>query len=290
MGNRALFAGHKLPLRGNRARLSTRRTSRPGGGIARAKQVAMNIGLYQSASSLASLERWQEMVSQNIGASAVPGFKKTEMSFEAVLGGLSRTGTDGSFSKDTDTVMPKQNVQLSMIPGELRTTGNELDFAIQGAGFFQVQKPDGQTGYTRDGQFRLSPERTVVTSQGFPVMGDGGPITLRAGGGRVSINEEGTLIQGDTPIGKLAVYDFADPSKLQRIGNGLMGPGEGGPQATPVEKPTVLGGSLESSNVSPLREMVSLVTISRAYEANQRLVLATNEISEKAIQALGQSS
>ena len=247
----------------------------------------MNIGLYQGASSLAALERWQEMVSRNIGAASVPGFKKSEMSFEAVLGGLQRTGTNGSFGKDINDSMPRQSTQISMIQGELHSTGNELDFAIQGTGFFQIQKPDGQTGYTRDGQFRLSPERTIVTSQGYPVMGDGGPITLRPGGGRVSINEEGTIVQGDTQVGKLAVYDFADPSKLQRLGDGLLGPTDPGVQATTVERPLILGGSLESSNVSPLREMISLVTISRAYEANQRLILASNETSEKAIQALG---
>ena len=233
------------------------------------------------------MERWQEMVSQNISSSSVPGFKKSEMSFEAVLGGLQRTGTDGSFGKDSKDSMPRQSVQISMNQGELRSTGNELDFAIQGAGFFQIQKPDGQTGYTRDGQFRLSPERTIVTSQGYPVMGDGGPITLRAGGGKVSINEDGTIIQGDTQVGKLAVSDFTDPSKLRRIGDGLLGPADASVQPTTVERPMVMGGSLESSNVSPLREMISLVTISRAYEANQRLILANNETSEKAIQQLG---
>ena len=247
----------------------------------------MNIGLYQGASSLAALERWQEMVSQNIGAASVPGFKKSEMSFEAVLGGVQRNASGGGFGKEVNDSMPRQSTQISMIPGELRSTGNELDFAIQGAGFFQIQKPDGQTGYTRDGQFRLSPDRTIVTSQGFPVLGDGGPITLRPGGGRVSINEEGTIVQGDTQVGKLAVYDFADPSKLRRMGDGLLGLSEPGVQPTTIERPMILGGSLESSNVSPLREMISLISISRAYEANQRLILANNETSEKAIQALG---
>ena len=247
----------------------------------------MNIGLYQGASSLAALERWQDMVSKNITSSAAPGFKKSEMSFEAVLGGMTRTGNEGSFGKNVDSSMPRQSVQISMEPGELHSTGNELDFAIQGAGFFQVQKPDGQNGYTRDGLFRLSPDRTIVNSKGFPLMGDGGPITLKAGGGRVSVNDEGTIVQGDTQIGKLAIYTFADPTKLKRIGDGLFGPGDSGGQATPVERPAVLSGALESSNSSPMREMISLVTISRAYEANQRLILANNETSEKAIQALG---
>lgn len=247
----------------------------------------MNIGLYQGAASLAALERWQEMVSQNIGASSVPGFKKSEMSFEAVLGGMKRTGSDGRFGAENPSAMPRDKVQIGMEQGELRSTGNELDFAIQGSGFFQIQKPDGQTGYTRDGEFRLSPDRTIVTKQGYTVTGDGGPITLRPGGGKVSISPEGTIVQGETQVGKIAVYDFTDPSKLRRIGDGLLAPGDASVQSTAVEKPNVLNGSLESSNVSPLREMVNLITISRAYEANQRLIQANDDNTEKAIQALG---
>ena len=247
----------------------------------------MNIGLYQGAASLAALERWQEMVSQNIGAASVPGFKKSEMSFEAVLGGTRRSGADAGFGKDVSSSMPRQSVQISMEPGELRTTGNELDFAIQGAGFFQVQKPDGQTAYTRDGEFRLSPDRTLITKQGFTVMGDGGPIVVRPGGGHISISPEGTIVQGETQLGKIAVYEFEDPTKLKRVGNGLLAPADASVQSTSVERPAVLSGSLEGSNVSPLREMVSLVTLSRAYEANQRLIQANDDNTEKAIQSLG---
>ena len=95
------------------------------------------------------------------------------------------------------------------------------------------------------------------------------------------------IVQGDTQVGKIAVFDFADPSKLRRIGDGLLGPPDATVQPRPVERPGIVGGSLEGSNVSPLREMVSLVTIGRAYEANQRMIHAADETSEKAIQALG---
>lgn len=247
----------------------------------------MNIGLYQGASSLAALERWQEMISQNIAASSAHGFKKSEMTFEAVLGGMTRTGGEGRFGKEIGGSQPQQVTQLNTSSGELNSTGNELDFAIQGPGFFQIQKPDGKMGYTRDGQFRLTPERTIVNSHGHTVVGDGGPITLKAGGGRISITPEGTIVQGEIQIGKIAVYDFSNPSKLQRVGDGLLAPPDSSVTATPVEKPSVITGALENSNVSPLREMVSLVTISRAYEANQRSILANDESTGKAIQALG---
>lgn len=246
----------------------------------------MNVGVYQGAASLSALERWQEVISQNIASASVPGFKKTEASFASVLGGVTRLGADSRSGKDSNGAMPAPMISLSMQPGELRMTGNELDFAIQGGGFFQVQRPGGDTGYTRDGEFQLSPDRTLVTKQGFPVMGDGGPITLKAGGGRLSINQDGTVLQGDSPVAKIAVYEFADPQSLRRIGDGLLAP-ENGAQPQQVERPSVLNGTLEGSNVAPLQEMVNLISISRAYEASQRVIQAHDENTDKAIQALG---
>ena len=247
----------------------------------------MNIGVYQGAASLAALERWQDTVSQNIAAASVPGFRKTEASFEAVLGDSTKVGSAGSFTKDAQGVMPHQVERISMEQGELHMTGGDTDFAIQGSGFFQVQQPGGQNGYTRNGGFHISPERTLVTKQGFPVLGDGGPITFNSNGGRISINADGNVIQGETQVGKIAVYDFADPSKLRRVGDGLLAPSDPGVQPAPVERPSVINGAIEGSNVSPLREMVNLVGISRAFEASQRVIAAHDEATDKAIQSLG---
>lgn len=246
----------------------------------------MNIGLYQGAASLAACERWQQIVAQNIASASVPGFRKTEASFAGVMGDVTRLGEDGGFAKEVPGAMPQPMARISTLPGELRTTNNEFDFAVQGRGFFQVQKADGTLGYTRDGEFHVSADRTLVTKQGFPVMGDGGAITLKPGGGRISINADGTLLQGETPAGKLAVYDFPDPRELRRVGDGLLAPTDGTvPEA--VERPSVLTGALEGSNVQPLQEMVNLVTIARAYEAAQRVILANDEALDKAVQILG---
>jgi len=247
----------------------------------------MNVGVYQGAASLSALERWQEIISQNIASASVSGFKKTEASFASVIGETERFGGEGRSSKESRGVMPSTVLEISMRQGELRSTGSELDFAIQGSGFFQVQRPNGELGYTRNGEFQLSPERTLVTKQGFPVMGDSGPLTLKAGGGRLSINAEGTLLQGDTPVAKIGVYDFREPQSLQRVGDGLLAPADENAAPQAVERPSVLGGHLESSNVSPLHEMVNLVSISRAYEASQRVIFAHDENTGKAIETLG---
>jgi flagellar basal-body rod protein FlgF len=246
----------------------------------------MNIGAYQGAASLAALERWQGIISQNIASASVPGFKKTEASFESVLADVTRIGGDERSGTETNGVMPTTTARIDMKPGELRATGSETDFAIQGRGFFQVQRANGELGYTRDGEFHLSPERTLVNKQGFTVLGDGGEITFKPDGGRVSINADGTIVQGETSIGKIAVYDFADPSALRRIGDGLLAP-EDGAQPAPVERPAVLTGTLEGSNVSPLQEMVNLITVARSYEASQRSIQSHDDIEGKAIESLG---
>jgi flagellar basal body rod protein FlgG len=126
-----------------------------------------------------------------------------------------------------------------------------------------------------------------VNRKGYPVQGDGGPITLRPEGGRISINAEGFLIQGETQIGKLAVHDFPEDTKLRTDTDGLIVPEDAGATPKTVERPGIVGGALEGSNVKPLQEMVNLITISRTYESGQRVINAYDENSDKAIQILG---
>ena len=247
----------------------------------------MNVGVYQGAAALSALERWQQTISQNIASSSVAGFKKDETSFASVLGEIERIGDEGRLGKEVRGVMPGVVNEISMKPGELGATGSELDFAIQGGGFFQIQRPNGELGYTRDGSFKLSTDRTLVTKQGFTVMGDGGPLTLKAGGGKIAINGDGTLMQGDTPIGKIGVFEFENPKTLQRVGEGLLASTNPNVQPQAVERPNVLSGFLERSNVSPLLEMINLVTVARAYEVSQKMIRSHDENTGKAIESLG---
>ena len=249
----------------------------------------MNIGIYKSASALVALDRWQESISRNLASASVPGFKKTEGVFESKKAELERFG-GGRSGKDEQGVMPMAVSQISLQPGEIRATGNETDFAIQGRGFFKVQIEKGQSGYTRDGEFHLNAERTLVNKQGFPVLGEGGPITFKAEGGRLSLSADGTLVQGETAVGKLPIYDFKDSEKLRRMGDGLLTAEDEQVQPTLLEKPELVSGVLEMSNVQPLQEMVNMITVSRAYEANQKVVISQDELLEKAIQSLGATS
>jgi flagellar basal body rod protein FlgG len=236
---------------------------------------------------LAAYEQWQAITAQNIASSSMPGYKKSEISFENVAGDLLRADGAGSSAIQSRGLMPRVGIKSDFSQGQLRSTGNQFDFAIQGNGFFQVQRENGEIGYTRDGEFQIGPNRMLITKQGFPVMGEGGPLVLNPGSGVLSVNPEGYLLQGDQPIGKIAIVDTKDPQKLRRLGNLMFGPQESGVRFDRVENPKLLNGCLESSNVSPLAEMVNLVEVSRAYEASQKAIVNDGESADRAIQTLG---
>lgn len=246
----------------------------------------MNIGMYQNAASLTALERWQDAVSQNITASQVTGFKKRTVEFSGIPMGEINAGS-GSSRDVQSGVLPKATYGINFLAGETRSTGNNLDVALQGDGFLEIQTASGAHAYTRCGELHVLADRSLATSDGSILLSDGGsPITLQPQGGELSISADGLVSQGDTQLGRIGVVKFADSSKLLPTGSGYFAAPPAA-QPSPVEKPMVLQGYLESSNVSPLREMVSLIQIARAYESNQKLITSRDQTLAKVLETLG---
>jgi flagellar basal body rod protein FlgG len=249
----------------------------------------MNIGLYQSASALSALERWQDSVSQNITSSQNSGYRKRTVNFSAVAAGELQADPKGRIGQGSSMGMlfPKVEGGINFAPGETQPTRRELDASIQGEGFFEIQRPDGSKVYTRSGEFRMRPDRTLVTSGGDEVMSAAGsPIILLPGGGNVAFNQDGTIVQGANALGKFSIQKFPDNSRLIPIAGGFFtAPPEMKPER--VDAPELLQGYLEGSNVAPLREMVDLVLISRAYEANQKVITTIDDQMNKTLQAIG---
>ena len=248
----------------------------------------MNIGLYQSASALSALERWQDSVSQNITSSQTTGYRKRTVNFSTQPAGELHANPRSKIGRDAGSGMtfPKVNHGINFVSGETQPTRRELDVAIQGDGFFEVQQLDGSKAYTRSGEFRMRADRTLTTASGASVLSDGGaPITFVAGAGPITINRDGSIFQGETSLGRIAVQKFADPSALNPIAGGFF---TASPAAQPqrVDEPELLQGYLEGSNVTALREMVDLVLISRAYEANQKMIKAVDDQMQKTLEAL----
>ena len=249
----------------------------------------MNIGLYQSASALSALERWQDSVAQNITSSQTTGFRKRTINFSTQQVG--ELHTDPRMKVGNDAAMPmffpQVNTGINFVTGETQPTRRELDVAIQGEGFFEIQMEDGSRAYTRSGEFRMRSDRTLVTSGGQEVLNDAGTsIVLLPGNGNVTINRDGTIFQGETPLGRISVQKFANPAALIPIAGGFFSPAVG-VEPEPVAEPELMQGYLEGSNVTPLREMVDLVLISRAYEANQKIINTVDQQMQKTLEALG---
>ena len=170
--------------------------------------------------------------------------------------------------------------------GQIETTGRDLDVALDGRGFFEIETPQG-VRYTRNGQFSRQPDGTLVTADGAPVLDDAGkPITL--GVGAVSFEPDGTVRAGGVLAGKLKIVDFGDYVGLRREEAGRFRAEAG---STPVDAPAtsrVRGGTLESSNVQLPERMVQLTEVSRAFEALQRgITTLMNDVDGRAISELG---
>ncbi len=249
-------------------------------------------GLYAAASAMiAGLVR-QEALSHNVANLDTPGFKQVLVSLDdykrvqvhrSLRGpfgaeGLERVGELGLGVEAVDGL-------TSFEAGTLMLTGQPLDLAIQGEGFFTVRTPDGDR-YTRDGRFLVDEARQLVSVDGFLVLDDeGDPITLPEG--QVVVEADGTISVEGTTVARLGLAVFDDPpTQLAREGNNtfraLEPPGEGAPGE-------VRQGYLEASNVNVAEAMTQMVAVARAYEAAQQLVRVQDELLGQAIARLGRA-
>jgi flagellar basal-body rod protein FlgG len=164
--------------------------------------------------------------------------------------------------------------------GNLITTGNALDLAVQGDGFFQIQMNDGTIAYTRDGGFKVSATGQIVTSAGNPVLPN---VTLPANAATLTIGRDGTITAelsnggGAQNLGQIQVARFINPAGLQSMGGNLLKetPASGTPQLqVPGEggAGSVMQGTLEASNVNVVEEMVNMIETQRAYEINSKAI------------------
>ena len=232
-------------------------------------------------SSLASLERQYETVAHNLANAGTTGFKRLRTSFSQALDAQLGKGGSGAGSQDAGKVSGKMTVDFS--PGEYVQTGRALDLALEGPGFFVVQTPEGPL-YTRNGQFRVNAQGGLVDSTGRPVAGDAGPINLPAGVSEtaVAVGSDGTISVGGQAAGKLRVVNFTDPTVLRPVGQAcFQAPEDASPEPA---KASVAHGARESSNVSPVEELVSLITITRLYESNLKGINTRDESGKSLLQ------
>ncbi len=244
-------------------------------------------------------ERMVEVIANNLANVNTTAFKRSRVSFEDVLyetvQGARVAGADGKES--VGPVQIGKGVRVSAVlrlhtPGATEQTGRPLDLAIDGEGFFQVQRPDGSVGYTRDGSFTLSENGELVTNGGYPLLP---AITVPQDATNLTLSPNGTLSAtgqdgSSTEIGRLELARFLNPNGLLAVGENQYvetpASGEamtGQPQETGFGR--ILQGTLESSNVEIVQEMTDMIAAQRAYEINARaissaesMMQATNDI------------
>lgn len=212
------------------------------------------------------LENWQALISSNLANASTPGFQKS--TFE-----ISSTAPEASEETSSRHMpLPVGSAQRVFSDGQIRTTGNPFDLSIRSGGFFGLTDDKGEQVFTKDGEFHLNNEGTIVNKMGWPLLAGGAPITIELQQGPITVATDGTISQKGQDVGRVSVYNFTNPQELDQ-GNGsyFFNPGN---QAgmTEVEDPLVLQGQLMGSSVSPLTEMVSMIQVSRAYEISQKLI------------------
>jgi flagellar basal body rod protein FlgG len=251
----------------------------------------MNVSLYQAASALNAMDRWQETIAENLASSSVPGFKKQDFSFATVQAGLQAAPVSAASGASRSVLMNTGLASTNFQPGEFRVTNVKTDVAIDGKGFFEVQLPNGTAAYTRDGEFHVNAQGELVTKEGHRVLAEGGPIVLDLNNHtEVSISATGEVSQGSDLKGRLKLTEFAHPNLLTRISGGYFVADNPNADATPSTASTVRQGALEAANTSVVMEMANLMTAMRTFEANQRMAQIHDDRIAKAINDLGNIS
>lgn len=229
-----------------------------------------------------ALERWQANIAHNLANGQTPGFQRSEFRMEAER--PQKVQASESSPQAVKSLFPKGHAMQVFRMGELKVTNNPYDFAIQGDGFFSVRSDGGQELYTKDGEFHLNRDGLLVNKMGYPVLNNGEEIQIQLEEGPISVAEDGTISQNGQEIARIGVTAFDNTQNLQN-GNGsyfLDANNDAG--ARVVEQPKVLQGQLQMSTVNPLREMVNMIEVSRAYELTQKMLQGEDDRMEKAIQ------
>jgi flagellar basal-body rod protein FlgG len=249
--------------------------------------------LYTAASGMSAQQLNLDTIANNLANSSTTGFRQSSLEFQDMLyqnlitPGAAQSPTTVSAGLQVGLGTRPAATEVIMTQGELNQTNNPLDVAIEGSGFFQVQRPDGTVAYTRAGQFYQNNQGTIVTTAGDPLVPT---ITIPANATAVTVTQYGVVnatLPGQTnptQLGQIQLATFANPGGLQSMGSNLLqetlssgNPVLGNPGGT-EGLGTLQQGYLENSNVDVVTEFVQMVLAQRAYESNSKVVKAADDM------------
>lgn len=233
----------------------------------------MSSGQYSALSGARAKMQMLEVIGNNLANAKTAGYKKDRLSFESLIDGLRQ----GSVAKGRNFTRI-ENTFTDYRQGGFEQSGNNLDLAINGPGFFKIAG-EGGNFYSRQGNFRLDPDGLLINGSGFPVLGTSGQ-QIRLRNDQVTIDSAGRIFDGENQVGEIGVFEVDDLAQIAKRGNGFFAPG---PETIErrVDAPQLLQGQIESSNVNPLEEMTLLMDTMRSFEAYQKVLKTYNTIGGK---------
>jgi len=241
----------------------------------------MDSALYVSLSSQLALENRLNTIADNVANATTVGFRSTEVKFDQLI---SRSpGTDVSY-------VTSGKDYLSTTSGGLTKTGNQLDFAVKGSGWFALDTPAGQV-LTRDGRFSMTPNGALISTMGYPVLDAGGsPIQLDPTKDAPVAGQDGSLTQDGKLVGAIGLFSADVSQGYTRYGNSGIIPAR---PAVPIVDQSDQGveqGYVEESNVNPIAEMTKLIMVQRAFDNSAAADKETSSSLNDAVKVLGGSS
>lgn len=231
------------------------------------------LGLIESVETLLNQEQRLNQVTNNLANVDTPGFKKETVTFDEMLYQANRSRQRVGKGLRIDTIHQQGVVQKTDAP---------FDLAISGDGFFKVETPAG-VRYTRAGNFQRNNEGLLVTANGYPVLGEAGPVTIT--GAKVDVASDGRLYVDGVQVNRLTVVT-ADPKALKKEGENLFRLVDGAAEeASPNSQ--LMQGHLEKSNVNTVTEMTEMIDLYRAYEGQQKMIQAVDSLDTLAVSKVG---
>lgn len=251
-------------------------------------------GLYAAHTGLLSEQKRLDIVSNNVANAATVGYKKEGVTNQAFAELLAIKTKDAEIGADQGIGHMSLGTKLGEVytnygQGSLQETGNTFDLAISGDGFFQIAVTDKYgnetTKYTRDGSFKIDNNGYILDADGNHLIGENGYVQVPDTNGTIAIDESGAVLCNAVQVDRIELKDFADYNYLEKYGNNLYQTVDGAEEKDATGN--VLQGYLEQSNVQTVEEMVSMITITRAYETNQKVMQTMDNMLEKVVNNVG---
>ncbi len=267
-------------------------------------------GVYTALSGAIAQSSKLDTIANNLANVNTPAFKRDQQLFQEYLTANEKPPEVIQIPRDVASIESFYNMQggdksfvdtkgtfTDYSQGGLKRSGNPLDIAIDGKGFFEVATPGG-VKLTRAGNFTLDGNGQLVTKDGFPVLsaGEAGAdpasrVIRFQGNQPVSISDNGEIFEGTESLGKISLVNVNNPDTLQKVGNSMYTfKANAVPDMTNVEKPSVKQGFVEASNVNIVQEMTDMIQTNRVFESTQKAISAYDQMADKIVNVIGKTN